>query len=306
MPIPDYETIMLPLLKFAIDGKEYSSKEAVHHLAKDFKLTDEEKKQLYPTKKVSIFYDRTHWALTYLKHANLLESTKRGFFRITERGRDVLKQQPNRIDDKFLSQFSEFLVFQTPDKKRNKKSKANLLNNSVNNDKTPYETLEESHKVVREELANDLLNSVKNCSPNFFERLVVELLVSMGYGGSIKEAGQAIGRTGDEGIDGIIKEDVLGLDLIYIQAKKWDGMIGRPEIQKFVGALHGQRARKGIFITTGLFSNTSKDYSSAISDKIVLIDGKQLTEYMIDNDIGVTLEKSYLLKKLDKDYFEEV
>ena len=163
-----------------------------------------------------------------------------------------------------------------------------------------------SYKTIKEELGNQLLDKVKNCSPLFFERLVVELLVKMGYGGSIKEAGQAIGRQGDEGIDGVIKEDVLGLDVLYIQAKKWDGTIGRPEIQKFAGALQGQRAKKGIFITTGNFSTEAKEYISKIESKIVLIDGKQLTEYMIDKNIGVTLEKSYSVKKLDQDYFEEI
>jgi restriction system protein len=169
---------------------------------------------------------------------------------------------------------------------------------------TPWELLESSYKIIQEELGIQLLNQVKKCTSEFFERLVVQLLVEMGYGGSIEEAGQAIGRQGDEGIDGVIKEDVLGLDVLYIQAKKWDGTIGRPDIQKFAGALQGQRAKKGIFITTGNFSKEAQEYTNKIDSKIVLIDGKQLTEYMIDKNIGVTLEKSYFIKKLDQDYFD--
>jgi restriction system protein len=292
---------MLPLLRFAEDGIEHSSKEAVVELSKYFELTEDEKNRLYETKKVSIFYDRTHWALTYLKHANLVEGTRRGFFKITGRGKQVLKQELDKITDNFLRQFPEFLEFQTA-KKIKKDTGDNL---QVTSHKTPWELFEENYKAVTEQLAINLLNNVKNSSPEFFERLVVELLVSMGYGGSIKDAGRAVGRTGDEGIDGIIKEDVLGLDSIYIQAKKWNGTIGRPDIQKFAGALQGQRAKKGIFISTGNFSNDAIEYVSKLDSKIVLIDGNQLTEYMIDNNIGVTLEKSYLVKKLDSDYFEE-
>jgi len=292
---------MLPLLKFAEDGIEHSGKDAIAELSKYFELTEQEKNKLYETKKVSIFYDRTHWALTYLKHAGLVIGTRRGFFKITERGKEVLKQNPGKITDSFLRQFPEFIEFQTV--KKIKKDSGDSL--EVISHKTPWELLEHNYKTVTEQLASDLLNNVKNSSPEFFERLVIELLVSMGYGGSIKDAGQAVGRTGDEGIDGIIKEDFLGLDSIYIQAKKWNGTIGRPDIQKFAGALQGQRAKKGIFISTGQFSNDAIEYVSKLDSKIVLIDGNQLTEYMIDNNIGVTLEKSYILKKLDSDYFQE-
>lgn len=301
--IPDYDDIKLPLLKFAGDGNEHSSKEAVESLSLVLNLTVEEKTMLYPTKKVPIFYDRVHWALTYLKHAGLVEGTKRGFFKITERGQGVLRQNLEKIDNKFLGQFPEFLEFQRGGKRKEKHETLEKQANYSN--RTPLELLEESYKIVMEELASELLDNVKNCSPSFFERLVVELLVEMGYGGSIKEAGQAIGRTGDEGVDGVIKEDPLGLDQIYIQAKKWEGTIGRPEIQKFAGALQGQRAKKGIFITTGNFSTEAEQYVSKIENKIVLVDGNQLTEYMIDRNLGVTLEKPYSVKKLDLDYFEE-
>ena len=258
MPIPDYESIMLPLLEFAADGIEHSSKEAIEKLSQIFKLTDEEKTKLYATKKVAIFYDRAHWALSYLKHASILEGTKRGFFKITQRGQDVLNQAPQKIDDKLLRQYPEFLEFERGSKGNEKHEL--VERQIVHSNKTPIEVLEENYKIIMDELANELLMNVRNSNPTFFERLVVELLVAMGYGGSIKEAGEAVGRTGDEGIDGIIKEDVLGLDLIYIQAKRWDGIIGRPEIQKFAGALQGQRAKKGIFITTGNFSSEAKEY----------------------------------------------
>jgi restriction system protein len=304
VPIPDYETIMLPLLKYASDSNEHSAREAIESLSHYFKLTNEEKNKLYPTKKISIFYDRTHWALTYLKHAELLIGTKRGFFKITERGKQVLAKNPAKIDDTYLKQFPEFIDFQRVKRKEDKQeSKENETITQHN--ATPSELLESSYKIIQEELGIQLLNHVKKCTPEFFERLVVELLVEMGYGGSIEEAGSAIGRQGDEGIDGVIKEDVLGLDVLYIQAKKWEDVIGRPEIQKFAGALQGQRAKKGIFITTGNFSKDAKEYTNKIESKIVLIDGKQLTEFMIDKNIGVTLEKSYFIKKLDQGYFEE-
>ena len=305
MPIPDYETIMLPLLKFASDSNEHSAKEAIESLSPYFKLTNEEKNKLYLTKKVSIFYDRTHWALTYLKHAGLLVGTKRGFFKITERGKQVLTKKPAKIDDNYLKQFPEFIEFQKAKRKEAKKeSKENENINQQN--ATPWELLESSYKTIQEELVNQLLSQLKKCNPAFFERLVVELLVEMGYGGSIEEAGSAIGRQGDEGIDGVIKEDVLGLDVLYIQAKKWDATIGRPEIQKFAGTLQDQRAKKGIFITTANFTKDAIEYTYKIDSKIVLIDGKQLTEYMIDKNIGVTLEKAYFIKKLDQDYFDGI
>ena len=233
----------------------------------------------------------------------MLIGTRRGFFQITERGKQVLSQHPPKIDDNYLKQFPEFIEFQKVKRKEDKQeSKENEIITQQN--ATPWELLESRYKIIQEELGNQLLSQVKKCNPTFFERLVVQLLVEMGYGGSIEEAGSAIGRQGDEGIDDVIKEDVLGLD-VYIQAKKWEGTIGRPEIQKFAGALQGQRAKKGIFITTGNFSKDAKEYTYKIDNKIVLIDGKQLTEFMIDKNIGVSLEKSYFIKRLDQDYFND-
>ena len=236
MAIPDYQSIMLPLLKLAGDRKEHSLREVIEALADEFKLTDEERKELLPSGRQATFDNRVGWARTYMKKAGLLESTKRGYFQITERGLDVLEQNPLQIDNAFLRQFPEFIEFQTPrDKKR--------IEQDISDTQTPGEEIEAAYQGVRQELATELLQTIKSCSPAFFERLVIDLLVKMGYGGTRKDAGQAIGGSGDGGIDGIIKEDRLGLDIVYIQAKRWDGPVGRPEIQKFVGALQGHRAK---------------------------------------------------------------
>jgi restriction system protein len=298
MAIPDYQSIMLPLLKLAGDRQEHSLREVIEALADEFYLTDEERKELLPSGRQATFDNRVGWARTYLKKAGLLESTKRGYFQITERGLDVLKQNPPEIDNAFLRQFPEFIEFQTPrDKKR--------IEQDVSDTQTPEEEIEAAYQGVRQELVTELLQTIGSCSPAFFERLVIDLLVKMGYGGTRKDAGQAVGRSGDGGIDGIIKEDRLGLDIVYIQAKRWDNPVGRPEIQKFAGALQGQRARKGIFITTSAFTQSAQDYVSRIDSKIVLIDGNTLAQLMIDYNIGVATVTSYELKRVDSDYFTE-
>jgi len=298
MTIPDYQSIMLPLLKLAGDRQEHSLREVIEALADEFYLTDEERKELLPSGRQATFDNRVGWARTYLKKAGLLESIKRGYFQITERGLDVLKQNPPEIDNAFLRQFPEFIEFQTPrDKKR--------IEQDVSDTQTPEEEIEAAYQGVRQELVTELLQTIGSCSPAFFERLVIDLLVKMGYGGTRKDAGQAVGRSGDGGIDGIIKEDRLGLDIVYIQAKRWDNPVGRPEIQKFAGALQGQRARKGIFITTSAFTQSAQDYVSRIDSKIVLIDGNTLAQLMIDYNIGVATVTSYELKRVDTDYFTE-
>lgn len=232
----------------------------------------------------------------------MIESTRRGFFKITDRGIKVLSESPNEIDKEFLEKYPEFIEFASLKKKKDDISKNDT---DMFNNQTPEESLEYGYQKIRQNLAQELLAKIKDCSPNFFERLVVELLVKMGYGGSKKDAGQAIGRAGDEGIDGIIKEDKLGLDTIYIQAKKWEIPVGRPEIMKFVGALQGQHARKGIFITTSTFSQEAEEYAKRIDSKIVLIDGDELTKSMIDYDIGVSKVASYEIKRIDSDYFSD-
>ncbi len=301
MAIPDYQSIMLPLLRFASDEKEHSLREAIEGLSNEFGLTDDEKKELLPSGQQPTFDNRVTWARTYITKAALLESPRRGYFRITQRGRDVLSKKPTQINVKFLEQFPEFSEFRA---KRNE-PKEDAHASDTENLQTPGELIERAYQKLREDLAAELLKTVKECSPAFFERLVIDVLVKMGYGGSRKEAGKAIGRSGDEGIDGIINEDRLGLDVIYIQAKRWQAAIGRPEIQKFAGALQGHRANKGIFITTSSFTRDAKDYVAKINSKIVLIDGEQLSQLMIDNNVGVTPFTSYETKKIDSDYFIE-
>jgi restriction system protein len=295
MSIPDYETIMLPLLQFAADQKVHSFQEAIDAMAERFNLTDEERKKRYPSGKLIIFNNQVVCARAALKQGGLLEYPKPKHFRITQKGIELLKSNPTKIDHKFIR---HLMKANDPDHEGN----AELCDVSAY---SPEELLEDAYKQLRESLAADLLSMMKQCSPEFFERLVIDVLVKMGYGGTRQDAGQAIGRTGDGGIDGVIKEDRLGLDSVYIQAKRWDGVVGRPEIQKFAGALQGRHARKGIFITTGRFSDEAHDYVKYIDSRIVLIDGETLVELMIDNDVGVNTVRSLHIKKIDHDYFEE-
>lgn len=300
--IPDYQTLMLPLLRVAGDGQVRTVKEGRELLATEFQLSEEELAELLPSGQQPVFSNRVAWAKVYLEKAGLLESPKRAHFRITDRGRKILSAPPERIDVKFLGQFEEFVMFRA--KKTEKK--AALTPPVADESATPEERLESAHQQLRSDLTQQLLTQIKAGSPNFFERLVVDLLVKMGYGGSRQEAGKVVGKGGDEGIDGVINEDRLGLDVIYIQAKKWEGSVGRPEIQKFVGALHGKRAKKGVFITTATFSSGGREYVETIEPKVVLIDGEQLAQLMVDFDLGVSPVAQYEIKRLDLDYFEDV
>lgn len=296
---------MLPLLKISGDGEIHKFRATVEALAQHFALTDTERRELLPSGKQPTFDNRVGWARTYMTKAGLLESPKRGVFRISDEGRRVLQQNPSVINVHVLEEFAPFREFRALRRDRLQLSVADRLATTEPANQTPEESLEESYQTLRESLAGEILETIKKCSPEFFEQLVIDLLVRMGYGGSRREAGQAIGRSGDEGIDGIIKEDRLGLDIIYVQAKRWEGVIGRPEVQKFAGALQGQRARKGIFITTSAFTRDASDYAKQIETKIILVDGSTLAEYMIDNGVGVTTEAVYELKRIDSDYFSE-
>jgi len=261
MSIPDFQTLMLPLLKFANDQQEHASREAADSLSQLFHLSEVEREELLPSGRQGIFDNRVYWAKTHLKHAGLLENTRRGFFKISQSGKDVLRTNPQEISMKFLKRFPQYIQFISG----NGKTEIQEAEAEISSTQTPEELLEEGYQRIRQDLAQELLNRIKRCSPSFFENLVVELLVTMGYGGSRQDAGKAVGKSGDEGIDGIIKEDRLGLDTIYIQAKRWDaGAVSRPEIQKFVGALHGQQANKGIFITTSNFSVVTLDKSGTM------------------------------------------
>jgi restriction system protein len=298
MAVPDYQSFMLPLLNAVSDGKEYSLGEVVDTLAEQFNLSDEDRNELIPSGKKTRLNDRVGWAQTYLRKAGLLERTRRGKFRITERGREVLKSQPDKINVNFLEQFPEFIEFRTLSRQD---AKSDVEVEAVELSQTPEELLGASYQTIKHNLAQELLERTKKCSPSFFERLVVELLVSMGYGGSFEDA-QTVGRSGDGGIDGIIKEDKLGLDVVYVQAKRWEGTVGRPVVQAFSGSLDGQRAKKGVLITTSQFSLEAKDYVSRIDKKIVLIDGEQLAQLMIDHGIGVAELATYTIKKIDLDW----
>jgi restriction system protein len=290
---------MLPLLKYYGDGQGHTFREAVDALAKEFNLTDEERRERLPSGQ-EIFDNRVGWARTYMKKAALIESPKRGVNRITPRGTDVLKQKPQRIDVNFLMQFKEFQEFRAI-----RHPKVTEVSSVELNDKTPEESLEMAYERIQSDLAAELIQRLKTCTPSFFERLVVEVIVKMGYGGTRQDAGKAIGKSGDGGIDGIIKEDRLGLDAIYIQAKRWEAVVGRPEIQKFVGALSGHHAKKGLFITTSYFSSDATDYVSRIDSKVVLIDGETLAQLMIEHNVGVSTVNAYEIKKVDSDYFAE-
>lgn len=304
MAVPDFQSLMLPLLELAADGREHALAEAREVLADTFHLAPEDRAELLPSGRQRRFDNRVAWAKSYLEQAGVLFSPRRAHFQITERGELLLATAPARIDIGLLEQYEDFREFRRANS-RSAGTTRSASSATAEVDETPEEVLERAYQSIRAEIASDLLARVKESSPAFFERLVVEVLLKMGYGRSRADAGRAIGRSGDEGIDGIISEDRLGLDTIYIQAKRWQGTVGRPEIQRFVGALHGKRARKGVFLTTGTFSNEAIDYVSHIDPRVVLIDGAQLAEYMLDLDLGVTTRATYELKRIDSDYFAE-
>jgi len=300
MAIPSMQSITLPLLELTGDNNTHRLRDAVSFLAERLRLTDEERDERMPDGQQTRFYFRVVHARRELKKAGLLEDPRRGQFRITERGRSVLKSNPPRLDLKFLQQLESS---QDPTFDKGQTLPTEEPPSPV---ETPEEALQDAYEILRNSLVADLLDQVMQSSPEFFERLVVDVLVGMGYGGSRKDAGDAIGKSGDEGIDGIIKEDRLGLDIIYIQAKRWASkVVGRPEVQRFAGALQGKRARKGVFITTSSFSRGAEEYAGKIDTKVVLIGGKRLAELMIDHGIGVRTDATYKLKRVDADYFPD-
>ena len=305
MPIPDYQTLMLPVLKISEDGNTYKFRDAIESLADQFSLTDEERRELLPSGSQAVFDNRVGWARSYLKQAGLLDSPKRGFFQITQRGKELLDSGIVRIDNSVLEQFEEFQDFKNRKKKKDDSDTTDSTESSLESDQTPEDQIASAYRTIKAEIQKEILENIMSSSPAFFERLVIDLVVRMGYGGSRSDAGRAIGKSGDGGIDGIINEDKLGLDVIYIQAKRWEGSVGRPEIQKFAGALQGQRARKGIFITTSSFSEHALDYVRMIDSKIILIDGDRLSALMFEHSVGVSTSGIYELKKIDSDYFEE-
>ena len=302
MPIPDFQTLMRPLLAAHEDGAEHINRDLVSELADQFGLTEDERREMLPSGGARLFDNRVGWAKTHISQAGLLESPRRAVSVITERGRAVLKDYPDRVDLRVLGTFEDYKEFRNRRKSPEEQAESD---EETANTQTPEESLENAYQKVRRQIEADLLTSIMDNPPDFLERVVVDLVVRMGYGGSRKDAGEALGKSGDEGIDGIIKEDPLGLDIIYLQAKRWEGTVGRPEIQKFAGALQGQRARKGIFITTSSFSADALNYVSMIDSKIILIDGIRLAKLMFDHGIGVSSASTYEVKRIDSDYFTD-
>jgi restriction system protein len=300
---------MRPLLQLAVDGQTHPLRTAVDILANQYRLTDSERTAMLPSGAQTVFSNRVGWARSYLKQAGALHSPQRGHFVITERGRQLLQQNPLHIRLTTLAQFPEFQDFKNRRraiKADNGRDTGQLLDmdSDVIFDDTPEDILASAYRLLRQNLEQEVLETVKEASPTFFERLVVDLLVKMGYGGNRQDAGRAIGKSGDGGIDGIINEDRLGLDVIYLQAKRWEATVGRPDIQKFAGALQGQRAKKGVFITTSNFSREAKEYARIIDTRIILIDGEKLAALMVEYNVGVSVVDHYEVKKVDTDYFE--
>lgn len=308
MAIPGYQEFMLPLVKLAADGQEHKITDAIEVLADQLGVTDAEREVMLPSGTQTRLYNRVTWALTYLTKSLLLSKSGRGKFKMASRGEEVLKKNPQRVDNAFLMQFDEFRAF------KNKKNETPLTVTVVElNDEdgespslTPLEQVEGGYRELRQTLVDELLDRVRAMHPKHFEQLVVDVLVSMGYGGSQLDAAQVVGKSGDGGIDGVIKEDRLGLDMVYIQAKRYESDIGPSAIREFVGSLGEHKASKGVFITCGGFTSGAKEAASRAHFRIVLIDGSQLAEYMIDHGVGVTNYKTYTVKKLDTDYFEGV
>lgn len=302
MVVPSYQDFMLPTLKLIADNCEHKSRDIVERAADVLNLTDEDKQEKLPSQTQATYYNRAMWARTYLKKAELLNYPARGVIRITQRGLDLLNTNPEKITKDSLMQYDEFREFQNT---VNTEQNNSLNSENVEEQKTPDELIAEAKAILTSHLEADLLTRVLENSPTFFEELVAKLLLKMGYGGSENDILQNRGKTGDEGIDGIIKQDVLGLDKIYIQAKRWSGNVSRPEVQKFVGAVHGQNASRGVFITTSSFTNEAKEYANNINSNIILVDGKLLTKLMIEYNVGVQIKDTIQIKKIDEDFFIE-
>lgn len=305
MPVPDFQTLMLPVLRILGDGQEQAPSAVRQEAAHEFQLTESDLAELLPSGRQTTFANRIAWGLAYLKQARLIDSPRRGSYRITERGKDVLSASPTRIDIEFLKQYPEFQEFRFGSGTDAATGTSWNRSAATTPELTPDEQLRQGYARLRESIAAQLLDRVKQASPKFFEALVVDLLVAMGYGGSREDAASVVGGGGDEGIDGIIKEDPLGLDTIYVQAKRWSNTVGRPDIQRFAGALQGQRARKGVFITTSAFSADARSYAANLQTTIILIDGPQLADLMLTHGVAVTESAAFKVWKIDEDYFTE-
>ncbi|MEM3408564.1 MAG: restriction endonuclease [Candidatus Micrarchaeia archaeon] len=301
--IPKFKEIFYPMLDFLKDRKIHTKTEVREYLENYFGLTEYERKMLLPSGKLPVFGSRVSWAGTYLLKAGLVSSPERGKLQITERGLKALEENESKIEISYLRQFPEFEEFYLSKKVSGGENTPTI----IATEKSPEEIIGDKIEEINETIKSDLYNKIMNSSPSFFERLVLDMVVKMGYGGSFEEASKVIGGTGDEGVDGVIKEDILGLDNIYLQAKRWNkGTVGSKEIQAFVGALQGKGAKKGIFITTSKFTRDALDYVAKIHDvKVILIDKDQLLDYMLRYNVGVETKYTIEIKKIDDDYFEE-
>ena len=297
---------MLPLLRRIADGEEYTMRDIIGDIANVFGLTDEERERLNKGSSQTVIRNRTEWAKLYLKRAGLLAQPRRGIFKIATAGKELLADPPEKITLKYLERYPSFIEFRNKKKDATSEDTPPVSEDTDTREATPDDLMESAYDTVTAALADELLDQLKNSTPAFFERVVVELLVAMGYGGSIEDAGRAIGKSGDGGIDGIIKEDKLGLDIVVVQAKCWESnTVGRPDVQAFAGSMEPFRARKGVFITTSSFSKNAQDYIEKIERKIVLIDGTRLANLMIEHGVGVSTYRTYELKKIDAAYFED-
>jgi restriction system protein len=305
MEIPDFQSLMLPIMKIAQDGEEHTMREVRQRIGDELGLSDAERKQLLPSGAQPIFTNRIAWARAHLLMAVLLSKTGRGSFRITRRGQEVLASNPSSLNMRLLQQFPEYVEARSKGKTDAVIHAEPAAHTSASEVASPQERIELAFRELNNSLTTELRSKLAFIDPFRFEQVVLDLLVKMGYGGSKKEAAQVTQRTADEGIDGLINEDRLGLEVIYIQAKRWKHKVGRPEIQNFVGAIAGKKAGKGIFITTSDFHDNAREYAASLHQKLVLIDGRRLAELMIEHNIGVAPEQPYIIKKIDTDYFEE-
>jgi restriction system protein len=309
MAVPDYQSFMRPLLAYGADGKEKNMTEAINALANQFNLSIADREELLPSGKQTILANRVHWARTYLDKAAALQRTRRSHFVVTDRGMKLLKDYPDKINGAILRQFPEFVAFQTPKPQMEQPAEPAAPTPATPlADTTPDETIQAAETEILRTLRSQLLDRIAELSPSFFEGLVVDLVVAMGYGGSPERVRQQFGKSGDEGIDGVINQDALGLDVVYIQAKRYakDNTVGRERIQQFAGALVGQGASKGVFVTTSSFSRCAIEYAQKVPQKIILIDGDELARLMIQYGVGVRTDRTIQIKRMDLDYFEEV
>ncbi len=296
MAIPDFQSLMLPTLRLLSDDKDRRAPEIVVQLSANLRLTDSDLEERLPSGRQRRADNRVGWAIKHMQEARLVEKPSRGVVRITPRGHALLASKPERIDMSVLQQYAEYRAF--------REAEPSVVT-TAKEVETPEETIEAAYQVLRRDLAQTIIETIKAGTPAFFEKIVIDVLVAMGYGGDARNAGRVLGRSGDGGIDGLIREDKLGLDTVYIQAKRWGGVVGRPVVQTFAGSLDGVRSRRGVLITTSTFSAEARKYSEQIEKRIVLLDGEQLADLMIDHGVGVVDRQIYAVKKLDSDYFAE-